>query len=376
MSIPFIDLKTQQSLIRPAVEQRFQDVLNHGAYIMGPEIMEMETELADFCGASHCLSCSSGTDALLMCLMAWGVGRGDAVFVPAFTFTASCEVITILGATPVFVDVEPHTFNICPASLTQGIHDAQSAGLHLKCVIAVDLFGRSVDWGNIVPIAHAHNMYVLDDAAQGFGGSYNGRMLGSIADATTTSFFPAKPLGCYGDGGAVFTNDDALHTIMESIRVHGQDTGDKYKNARIGLNARMDSIQAGVILEKMTIFEQEIVARNTIAERYNTLLKDSVIVPEIPDGILSTWAQYTVILPKGTNRDTIQKSMQAQGVPTAVYYPIPMHRQHAYQNGIIADGALPNCDELSHTVLSLPMHPYLSLHDQDTVVQSLVNALR
>ncbi len=388
MSMPFIDLHTQQSFIRSAIEDRWQDILNHGAYIMGPEVMQMERELAEFCdrtnstnrnnstNSTYCVSCASGTDALLMSLMAWDIGVGDAVFVPAFTFTASCEVISVLGATPVFVDVQSESFNICPISLRQGIRDAKKAGLNLKCVIAVDLFGRSVDWDTIIPIARADNMYVLDDAAQAFGGSYNGRMIGTIGDVTATSFFPAKPLGCYGDGGAIFTGDADMQQKLLSIRVHGQDMGDKYKNARLGINGRMDTIQAAVILEKMTLFKQEITLRNQVARRYNQMLSGTVGVPVMTDGIVSTWAQYTVILPDGSDRNAIQSHMRDKGVPTAVYYPIPMHRQQAYQNGITAGEDLPNSDYLSQRVLSLPMHPYLSEDDQHKVVDALKSALR
>ncbi len=376
MSMPFIDLKTQQSFIRPAVEKRFQDILNHGAYIMGPEVQHMESVLADFCNSTYCISCGSGTDALLMSLMAWNIGRGDAVFVPAFTFAASCEVIVLLGATPIFVDVKRDSFNMCAISLQQGIQDAKNAGLNLKCVMAVDLFGRSADWDNITHIARKNNMRVLDDAAQGFGGTYKGRRIGSIGDATATSFFPAKPLGCYGDGGAIFTNDANMYEKLLSIRIHGQDTGDKYKNARIGINGRMDTLQSAVILEKMPIFEQEISTRNQVAKQYNHMLHSTVTVPKFADGIISTWAQYTIILPDNSNRHAIQCHLQQNGIPTAIYYPIPMHKQQAYQNGIIANGTLPISDHLSQTVLSLPMHPYLTASDQQKVCDTLKSALQ
>ena len=371
----FIDLKAQQQRIRENIDTAITKVLDSGAYIMGREVFKMEEELSAFCGSKHTLSCSSGTDALLLPLMAWGVGKGDAVFVPSFTFTATAEVVALLGATPIFVDVKMDTFNICIDSLKQGVMSAKIAGLNPAVLIGVDLFGQPADWDTLLPIAKENNMKVLDDAAQGFGGQYKDRKIGTIGDATATSFFPAKPLGCYGDGGAVFTNDDALNETMISLRVHGQDNGDKYKNSLVGLNARMDTIQCAILSEKLKIFAEELTMRDAIAKRYCTGLSEVVQTPVQLADTQSAWAQYTILLKEGANRSAIQAKLQEVGVPSAVYYPIAMHNQKAYQSGIKAGGKLPVSEALCGRVLSLPMHPYLSVDDQDKIIKSLKKVL-
>ncbi|TVR96263.1 MAG: DegT/DnrJ/EryC1/StrS aminotransferase family protein [Rhodospirillales bacterium] len=363
--IPFIDLKAQQARIADGLRRRIDRVLGHGAYILGPEVAELEAALAGFTGAGFCLTCSSGTDALLLPLMAWGVGPGDAVLVPSFTFVATAEVVVLAGATPVFVDVLEHDFTIDPAGLEPGIAAAEAAGLRPRVVVPVDLFGQPADYPAIRPIAEAHGLKVLGDAAQSFGATLDGGRVGTFADATATSFFPAKPLGCYGDGGAVFSNDSALIDVMRSIRVHGQGA-DKYDNVRIGINGRLDTLQAAVLLEKLAIFPDEIAARQRIADRYAAGLGDAMGVPSVRFGATSVWAQFTITTDR---RDRVAASLQAAGVPTAIYYAKPLHRQDAYRHYPCAAGALPVSDHLSARVLSLPMHPYL-----DTVVQDRIIA--
>ncbi len=371
----FIDLKAQQDRIRNNINSAITKVLDSGAYIMGKEVFQMEAELSEFCGAKHTLSCSSGTDALLLPLMAWNVGHGDAVFVPSFTFTATAEVVMLLGATPIFIDVKEDTFNMCADSLQSGVRLAKNRGLNPKVIIGVDLFGQPAEWDALLPIAREHSMKTLDDAAQGFGGVYKGRKIGTIADATATSFFPAKPLGCYGDGGAVFTDDTDLNDIMISLRIHGQDNGDKYKNSRIGLNARMDTIQCAILSEKLKIFKEELELRNVVANRYSQALSDVVQVPYLLPDTISAWAQYTILLDEGADRSKIQKNLQEAGVPSAVYYPIAMHKQEAYLSGIKASDSMPVSESLCERVLALPMHPYLSQDDQNKVMVVLKKAL-
>ncbi|PTM53356.1 dTDP-4-amino-4,6-dideoxygalactose transaminase [Phreatobacter oligotrophus] len=345
-------------------------VVNHGAYIMGPEVFELENALSEFCGASHSISCSSGTDALALILMAKGVKPGDAVLCPAFTFAATAEVVAWLGASPVFIDVKADTFNIDPVSLAQGLATAKAAGLRPVGVIAVDLFGQAADYNAIEPFCAEHSLWLLDDAAQSFGGTYKGRKIGTIGMATATSFFPAKPLGCYGDGGAIFTDDPDLADIIRSLRVHGQNNNDKYDNQRIGMTGRMDTIQAAVLIEKLKVFEDEIAARNTIADRYNAALADVVDVPRIQESIVSVWAQYTICL-RGRDRQAFAASLKAQGVPTAIYYPRPLHKQTAYRHYPVAGNGLPVSDSLAEKVISLPMHPYLDAALQDRIIESV-----
>lgn len=356
-TIPFIDLAAQQARLRGGLETAFQRILDHGRYIMGPEIDAVEAQLSAHCGASHCLTCSSGTDALLLVLMAKNVGPGDAVLCPSFTFAATGEMTALLGATPVFVDVCQDTFNVDPASLEQGIKFARANDFNPVGVISVDLFGQPADYDAIESICEREKIWLLCDAAQSFGANYKGRKVGTIGMATTISFFPAKPLGCYGDGGAVFTDDAELHNIMQSIRVHGQGTN-KYDNVRIGLNARFDSFQAAVILENLKIFATEIESRNRIAARYTEALEGLIATPAVLPGTQSVWAQYTVRL-DAVDRDAVAAHLKSRGIPTAVYYPNPLHRQTAYRSYPRAGDQLPVSDALAKEVLSLPIHAYL-----------------
>ncbi len=368
-----IDLKTQQALIRDRIDAAIKRVLDHGAYIMGPEVTRLETELAAFAGARHCISCGSGTDALLIALMAMGVGPGDAVICPAFTFTATPEVIALIGATPVLCDVDTSSFNIDATSLEAAVAAAKSAGLRPRAVMPVDLFGLPADYDAIERVASTHGLAILCDAAQSFGATYRGRRVGSIGTATATSYFPAKPLGCYGDGGAIFTDDASLADAMRSIRAHGKGD-DKYEIVRIGINGRMDTIQAAVLIEKLAIFPGEIEARQVAAKRYADRLSNAFITPDIPDGSTSVWAQYTLRLPTGT-RDRIAASLKAEGIPTAIYYPRPLHHQAPFAASPAAASGLSRSEQLAGEVLSLPMHPYLTAADQDRVCDALVRAL-
>ncbi|KAF0116757.1 MAG: DegT/DnrJ/EryC1/StrS family protein [Rhodospirillaceae bacterium] len=365
--IPFIDLKAQRRRLGARLDEAILRVVDHGAYIMGAEVAALERQLAAFCGARHAIACASGTDALLLVLVARGIRPGDAVFVPDFTFVATAEVVALLGATPVFVDVLEDTFTMDPASLTAAIGWAAGAGLKARMVIPVDLFGQPADYRRIAPIARAHGLFVLADAAQSFGASLDGRSVGTLGEATATSFFPAKPLGCYGDGGAVFTDDDTLAALIKSIRVHGQGS-DKYDTVRIGINGRLDTMQAAILIEKLTIFPDEITARQRAAERYDEGLRDVATVPPVMAGATSVWAQYTI---KGTNRDRLAAACTAAGVPTAVYYPLPLSRQTGYRHFPTAPGGTPISDHLAQTVLSLPMHPYLDEATQGRIVETV-----
>jgi dTDP-4-amino-4,6-dideoxygalactose transaminase len=371
--IPFIDLAAQRRRIGEVMDQAVLRVVHHGAYIMGPEVLELEEQLSAFCGARHVISCASGTDALALVIMAKGVRPGDAILCPSFTFAATAEIVAWVGATPVFVDSLPDSFNIDADSLRQGIETAKAKGLRPVGVIPVDLFGQPADYV-LLSICEAEGLWVLCDAAQSFGATYKGRPLGTFGLATTTSFFPAKPLGCYGDGGAVFTDDDNLAEVMRSLRIHGQGT-DKYDNVRIGINGRLDTIQAAVLIEKLRIFQDELEARERIAQRYNAALADVAIVPQIAPGLTSVWAQYTIRLP-GRNRDGVAAALKALGIPTAMYYPKPVHRQVAYRDFPTAGNGLPVADRLAEEVLSLPMHPYLDEATQDRIVAGLRSALR
>jgi dTDP-4-amino-4,6-dideoxygalactose transaminase len=365
--IEFVDLGAQRRRIGTRMDEAIRRVVDHGRFILGPEVAELEHQLAEFCGAKHVLSCANGTDALGLALMALGAGPGQAILVPSFTFAATAEVVAWFGATPIFVDVLTETFNMAPTSLEAGIATARRLGLTPSGVIPVDLFGLPAEYHEILAIAAANRMWVLCDAAQSFGAVYNGRRVGTIGDLTTTSFFPAKPLGCYGDGGAVFLDDDAMMAVLKSLRVHGQGS-DKYDNVRIGMNARLDTMQAAVLLEKLAIFADEIAARDRVAARYNALLGDVVAVPEVPAGLTSVWAQYTVRLPEGCDRDAVMARLKAAGVPTAVYYAKPLHRQTAYCDYPVAGNGLPVSERLAGEVLSLPMHPYLDPEMQDRIV--------
>jgi dTDP-4-amino-4,6-dideoxygalactose transaminase len=371
--IPFIDVAAQRRRLGRGVDEAIARVLAHCQFIQGPEVRALESELAAFCGARHAIACSSGTDALRLVLMAWGIGPGDAVICPTFTFCATAEVVALCGATPVMADVRADTFNIDPASAERAVATAKRLGLKPRAIIPVDLFGLPADHHAIAAVAAAHGLQVLDDAAQSFGATYKGRKLGTLAAATATSFFPAKPLGCYGDGGAIFTDDDALAARVRSLRVHGEGT-DKYDAARIGLTARLDTIQAAILLEKLKIFPEEIVARNAVANRYAAGLDGLAIVPRLGDAATSVWAQYTIRLAPG-RRDALAGTLKAQGIPTAIYYSKPLHWQAAYRTFPVVDGGMPVSERLAAEVISLPMHPYLEPPVQDRIIAAVRGAL-
>jgi UDP-2-acetamido-2-deoxy-ribo-hexuluronate aminotransferase len=372
--IPFIDIVAQRQRLGRSIDEAVSRVLAHCQFINGPEVTALEAALAKFSGARHVIACASGTDALLMVLMAKQLGPGDAVLCPSFTFCATGEAVALTGATPVFVDVDEATFNMDAASLERGIATAKRLGLKPKAAIPVDLFGQSADHDAVGAIAAAEGLFVLDDAAQGFGASYKGRRLGTFGLATATSFFPAKPLGCFGDGGAIFTDDDELAERLRSIRVHGQGS-DKYDNVRLGLTARLDTMQAAILIEKLGIFEDEIAARNEVAERYARGLGNVVTVPRLAEGCTSVWAQYTIRLPKGANRDGFAAALKAQGIPTAIYYPKSMHQQTAYRDFPVADGGLLVSERLSDDVISLPMHAYLDEPTQARIIAAVRGAI-
>jgi dTDP-4-amino-4,6-dideoxygalactose transaminase len=368
--IPFIDLKKQQERLRPQIDAAIARVLAHGQYILGPEVAELEERLAQFCGARFALTCASGTDALLLALMVRGVGPGDAVFMPAFTFVATAEVVVLLGATPVFVDVDADTFLMDAASLEWAVNAASKQGLKAKAVMPVDLFGQPADYETINRLADETAMFVLADAAQSFGATRAGKRVGVLAPLTATSFFPAKPLGCYGDGGAVFTDDAQTLEALRSVRVHGQGK-DRYDNVRIGISGRLDTLQAAILLQKLIIFEEEITAREQVARRYNEGLSGVTQTPRVAKGSTSVWAQYTLCL---AERDSVAAKLRESGIPTAIYYPIPLHRQQAYRQYPTAPGGLAVSDELAGIVLSLPMHPYLSEADQGRIIDAVKSA--
>jgi dTDP-4-amino-4,6-dideoxygalactose transaminase len=371
--IPFIDIVAQRRRLGRAIDDAIARVLSHCQFIMGPEVAAFESALASSCGARYAVSCASGTDALVLVLMARGIGLGDAVICPTFTFCATAEAAVLVGATPVFADVDEGSFNLNAGSVKGAIARARALGLDPKAVIPVDLFGLPAEHDAIAAIAKAEGLFVLDDAAQGFGATYKGRKLGALADATATSFFPAKPLGCYGDGGAVLTNDKDLADILRSLRVHGQGS-DKYDNVRIGQTSRLDTIQAAVLIEKLKIFPEEIEARDAIARRYSEGLAQVAIVPLVPAGSTSVWAQYTIRLPRGA-RTGFAAALAAQGIPTAIYYPKPLHLQQAYRAFPAVEGGLAVSERLADEVISLPMHPYLDKATQDRIIAAVKGAL-
>ena len=372
----FRDLKTQYSVLKDEMDKAILDVVASGAFVMGPKIKEMETAFAEYVGAKHCVACNSGTDALLLALKAWDVKEGDAVFVPSFTFFASAEVIAMQGATPVFVDVDRDTFNICVADLERKIEQTMKAGkLKPRVIIAVDLFGLPADFKAIRKIAKKYNLYVLEDGAPGFGGRIGEQKACTFGDISTTSFFPAKPVGCYGDGGAVFTDNDEWAALIESYHIHGKGS-DRYDNVRIGMNSRMDSIQAAVLLVKLKAFaDHELVNINKVSARYTEKLKDIVKTPIVPEGFYSSWAQYTLQVENKEVRNGLQAALKALDIPTAIYYPIPMHRQTAFNYLNINDNLCPISDQLADTVISLPIHPYLTEKDQDMICEAVCNYL-
>lgn len=381
MSMPFIDLAAQQRRIRDKIDAAIAKVLDSGAYVMGPQVREFEAKLAEFGQAKLALSCANGTDAIALPLMAWGVGKGDAVFCPSFTFAATPEVVPWVEATPVFVDILEDTFNLDPAKLEAAIAGVKAEGkLTPKVVIAVDLFGQPADYPAIKAICDREGLKLIADSAQGFGCTLNGKHPLHWADVATTSFFPAKPLGCYGDGGAVLTNDPVLWDLMDSYRVHGKAVGPdlegktfdhdpKYLNTRIGMNSRLDTIQAAILIEKLAIFAEEIALRQSVADRYAKGLNGAVLAtPGVIDGGVSVWAQYVI---EHQDRDGLAAHLKAQGIPTAVYYPVPMHVQAPYANFPRGAGGLPVTEAKSETVLALPMHPYLAEADQQKIIDAI-----
>lgn len=372
----FRDLKKQYSVLKDEMDQAILDVVASSAYVMGPKVKEMEQAFADYVGVKHCIGCASGTDALLLALKAWDVKPGDAVFVPSFTFFASAEVVAIQGATPVFVDVDPDTFNMDVRDLIYKIEHTKKAGrVNPKAIIAVDLFGLPADFKLISEVAKRYGLYLLEDAAQGFGGRIGDRKACTFGDISATSFFPAKPVGCYGDGGAVFTDNDEWAALMDSYHVHGKGS-DRYDNVRIGLNSRLDSVQAAILLVKLKAFrDYELVDVNQVAERYTEKLKDVVKTPEVPKGFYSSWAQYTIQVPNKEIRAKLQEALKARDIPTAIYYPIPMHRQTAFSYLDLAMNQCPVADRLADTVLSLPIHPYLSEEEMDIICSILTSNL-
>jgi dTDP-4-amino-4,6-dideoxygalactose transaminase len=376
----FVDLAAQQKRIRDRIEANIGAILDHGRYIMGPEIQYLEEKLADYVGVQHASACASGTDALLLALMTYDVGPGDAIFTTPFTFIATGEVISLLGATPVFVDIDPHTFNLDPALLEQAIQaikgkaaddnplpEAKTA-LTARGIIAVDLFGLPADYDRINAIASRNGLFVIEDAAQSFGAQFHEKMAGNLADVGCTSFFPAKPLGCYGDGGMCFTNDDKLLETIESLRVHGKGTH-KYDNVRTGINGRMDTLQAAILLAKFDIFPEEIELRQEVAQRYSMLInqKAELQTPAFFDQMKSAWAQYSVLAKDEDHRATLQNRLKAAEIPTAVYYPKPLHLQTAFKYLGYKAGDFPVSEDFSNRIFSLPMHPYLSSAEQEKI---------
>jgi dTDP-4-amino-4,6-dideoxygalactose transaminase len=383
MGIPFIDLKAQFRAIEPDVRRRIEAVLAHGQYIMGPEIKELEAELAGYVGVSQAVACASGTDALLWPLMAWGIGPGDAVLTTPFTFFATAEVIAFLGATPVFVDIDPQTFNIDPERLALALAalETRDPDLHplpenfreltAKAVIPVDLFGLPADYDRLLPLCAERGLKVVEDAAQSFGASLHGKRTGGFGDVGATSFFPAKPLGAYGDAGAVFTDDEALAKVLRSIRIHGM--GDnQYDNVRLGVTGRMDTLQAAVLLAKLAVFPAELAARQAIAERYDAGLEGLLVTPRVPKGMASAWAQYSVLSEK---RDAVRAALSKEGVPTAVYYPKALHQQPVFRHLGYRAGDFPVSEAASRSIFSLPMHPYLDQATQARIIETVARAV-
>ncbi len=371
--VPFIDLAAQRRRLGRVIDEAVARVLGHCQFILGPEVRALEIELARFCGARYAVSCASGTDALVLVLMAKGIGPGDAVICPSFTFAASAEVVVLVGATPVFADVEEASFNLDPESLRRSCATARALGLRPRAVIPVDLFGQPADYDRITSIAETEGLFVLADAAQAFGASYRNHRLGTLAPATATSFYPSKPLGCYGDGGAVLTDDESLAQAVRSLRVHGEGC-DSDESVRIGINSRFDTIQAAVLIEKLKIFPEEIVARERAARRYCDGLADVAIVPKLAQRATSVWAQYTIRLAPG-RRDQFAAALAAQGIPTAVYYPIPLHRLEPYRRFPVAEGGAPVSERLAAEVISLPIHAYLGEETQSRIIAAVRQAL-
>lgn len=373
--IQFIDLGAQRKRIASQIDAAVLKVIHEGKYILGPEVTQLEQELSKWAGTKHTLSCANGTDSLGLLLMAKGVKPGDAVFCPAFTFVATAEVVAWVGATAYFVDVFEDTFNMDPASLEKAIDAAKKDGLNPVGVIPVDLFGQPADYVTINAIAEANKLWVLADAAQSFGATMNGKPVGSLAEVTSTSFFPAKPLGCYGDGGALFTDNDELIALFRSMRVHGQGT-EKYDNVRIGMNARLDTVQAAILIEKLKIFGDELVLRQKVADRYNAALSATMTIPIVKENMTSAWAQYTLVLPEHIDRTTVMNRCKDAGVPTMIYYPIPLSQQTGYKHYPSVPGGVPVSEKVSKKVFSLPMHPYLDEATQDYIIDVVLDVTK
>ncbi len=368
----FIDLKSQQKLIRSNILKRLNIVLDHGQYIMGPEVFELENSLAENVGVKYCISCSSGTDALLIILMANGIGEGDAVLTTPFTYIATSEAISLAGATPVYVDINEKTFNMDPNKIEDSIKIAKNKNLKPKAIMPVDLFGLPARYRMIDDISKKNNLIVIEDAAQSYGGSIRGKKSCSFGSAAATSFFPAKPLGCYGDGGAIFTNLDHIAEKARSIRVHGQGF-DKYQNIRLGLNGRMDTIQAAILLEKIKIYSTEMEKRETIAKNYYLNIIDSYSIQYIPKMYRTSWAQFSIVVPEDINRSDVSEKLKQNNIPSNVYYPISSHLQRAYSDLGYEKGSFPISEEISKRIISIPMHAYLNEDDQERIIKTLNN---
>lgn len=368
----FIDLKKQYEILKQEIDANIQAVLDDGHYIMGAAVSELEKELADYIGVKHCITCANGTDALSLALIAWGIKSDDAVFVPSFTFYATAEVVSLIGATPIFIDSDPRTFNIDVIHLRSMIENVIKEGkLNPRAIIPVDLFGQPAEYEEIMKIAKDYNLLVLEDGAQGFGGTINGKKACSFGDISTTSFFPAKPLGCYGDGGAVFTDSDVYYEKLVSLRVHGKGSY-KYDNVRVGLNSRLDTLQAAILLPKLHAFiDYELNSRNEIADIYNHELNDIVITPLVKENMQSSWAQYTILLNNEQERNELQQYLKSKGIPSMIYYPKPLHMQSVYKDHNIYSEDLKNAENLSRICLSLPMHPYLEREQIITVCNEI-----
>ena len=376
--IPFIDLKAQQKLIRHKIDERIKTVLDHGQYILGPEVKELERKLSIYTNSEYVLCCSSGTDALLLALLGLKLKAGEGVIVPAFSFASSAEVMPLLGAIPIFIDIEDDTFNLDPSKLADAFNTATEMGIIVKGIMSVGLFGQPADMDPINEFAKNNNLWVLDDAAQSFGGKYHGNNVGNLCEVTATSFFPAKPLGCYGDGGAIFTNDPEIYEIANSSHVHGMGKS-RYEYDRIGMNARISTIQAAILLEKLEIFPSELNKRQAVANNYYKHLNDlnlKIKLPLLKSKFISSWAQYTIILPDNINRDKLQESLKFKDIPTAVYYPIPLNEHKPYKNYPVSKSGLINTNYLARNVLSLPMHPYLSEDDIIYISKNIYEAFK
>lgn len=372
----FRDLKKQYEVLKTEIDAGIQEVINNTSFILGQQVTELETKLAEYVGRKYCIGCANGTDALQLALMIWGIGPGDAVFTSDFTYFASAGAISILGATPILVDIDIDTFNISPESLEEAIKRVLAEGnLKPKAIIPVDLFGQPADYTKILTIAEKYGLKVLEDGAQGFGGSINGKLACSFGDMSTTSFFPAKPLGCYGDGGAIFTDDDEVDSRLRSLRAQGKSPIDKYDNREIGMNSRLDTLQAAILIPKFKAFvEQELDAVNRVADWYTERLRDAFITPTVLDGFHSSWAQYTILLDSKEERDTMQKHLRNNGIPSMIYYPRGLHQQEAYKWMNLADVRYSNTVEATKRVLSLPIHPYLTEEDVDSITKILLES--